>query len=253
MNSIPQDIEWIQLDNEIHIVQTRPITQLKRKVIWSNTNVNENYPIALLPLQASISRFAYSQYFRNLGYRLDLLKNGTVNNTYFSNIIGFWSGHMYYNMTSILTLIKRTPMSNFIGNSFNEFVGYQDDKAIADKEKIFSSFKALFQLLKHTLSLPKHVKNFEKTVDDFSNKYNSPLSAQEHIFAYHDFLEIRFYQWFDASLADFFAMFYHGLLNKIVQTIDPKGNKSNHNRLLQSIPNLIRFRLRVRGCFHCFQ
>ncbi len=239
MNSIPQDIEWIQLDNEIQIVQTRPITQLKRKVVWSNTNVNENYPIALLPLQNSISRFAYSQYFRNLADRLDLLNKELSHNTYFSNIIGFWNGHMYYNMTSILTLIKQTPMSKFIENSFNEFVGYQDNKTNQEKQNIFSSFKALFKLAKYTLFLSKHVKNFEKLVSDFSNKYDSPLPSQEHVFAYHDFLEIRFYKWFDASLADFFAMFYHGLLNKVVQSIDPHGNKSHHNRLLQSIPNLI--------------
>src|SRR5436190_810844 len=73
----PQDIEWaIDEDGVTWILQARPITtpaggggDPKRApdVVWSNANVNENFPQPISPLLYSIAEAGYYHYFRNLG------------------------------------------------------------------------------------------------------------------------------------------------------------------------------------------
>src|SRR5207249_9976811 len=72
-----QDIEWaIDEDGVIWILQARPITTSvggggdpKRAphVLWSNANVNENFPRPISPLLYSVAEAGYYHYFRNLG------------------------------------------------------------------------------------------------------------------------------------------------------------------------------------------
>src|SRR5207249_3776182 len=74
----PQDIEWaIDREGQLWILQARPITILPankanntlggKSVLWSNANVNENYPQPISPLLYSIASPGYYHYFRNLG------------------------------------------------------------------------------------------------------------------------------------------------------------------------------------------
>ncbi len=93
----PQDIEWtIDSQSHLYIVQTRPITvapagsassagsaasagpgdndqsgsRPSAQVLWSNANVNENYPQPITPLLYSIASAGYYNYFRNLALAL---------------------------------------------------------------------------------------------------------------------------------------------------------------------------------------
>ncbi len=88
----PQDIEWtIDQAGKLFFVQTRPITAqatgsgstatfarkthhqtepVGQRVLWSNANVNENFPDPISPLLYSIASAGYYHYFRNLGIAL---------------------------------------------------------------------------------------------------------------------------------------------------------------------------------------
>src|SRR6185295_17468974 len=95
----PQDIEWtIDGERRIWFVQARPITAFlppkggsykpdpvvsafrrntsgesdetapqPRKILWSNANVNENFPEPITPLLYSVASAGYYHYFLNLG------------------------------------------------------------------------------------------------------------------------------------------------------------------------------------------
>jgi hypothetical protein len=79
----PQDIEWtIDGDGRAWFVQARPITATSflgpgggsqrptrepRRILWSNANVNENFPEPITPLLYSVATAGYYHYFLNLG------------------------------------------------------------------------------------------------------------------------------------------------------------------------------------------
>ena len=66
------DIEFAIKDNEIFILQARPITTINSKniVILDNSNIVESYPGVSLPLTISFVHFVYSNVFKNEAYRL---------------------------------------------------------------------------------------------------------------------------------------------------------------------------------------
>jgi pyruvate,water dikinase len=99
-----QDIEWaLDRSNRLWLVQSRPITipsaaEPHRRIVWSNANVNENFPAPISPFLYSVAAPGYSHYFRNLGrafglapWRLQRM-SGDLN-----AIIGVHAGRMYYN------------------------------------------------------------------------------------------------------------------------------------------------------------
>jgi pyruvate,water dikinase len=86
-----QDIEWaIDHAGRVHIVQARPVTILKagpqkdqtlctypdaRTVVWSNANINENYPDPVSPFLYSVAADGYYHYFRNLAQAFGIAKD----------------------------------------------------------------------------------------------------------------------------------------------------------------------------------
>lgn len=238
---VPQDIEWVAKDNNIFIVQSRPITTLKTKVKWSNTNVNENYPEKLSPLLNSIARRSYYHYFRNLSLKLGVLstKDSRFNES-FSNIIGLWGHRMYYNMSSIHKVIELSPINGLMKKSFDDFVGYQEDKGARKKlAKIWQAVTFFLKLFVQFILLPKHVKYIENLVTVFGERQKNANTIKEFNQIHHEFLNIRFNQWVYASFSDLFAMLSHGFLGKYCSFIDKPNAVSLQNGLIQSIPNLV--------------
>ena len=236
------DIEWVAKDQNIFLVQARPITVLqKKKVHWTNTNLNENYPTPMSPLLYSIARDSYYHYFKNLAGLLQIHKNSLRKLEYdFSNTVGIWGNRLYYNMTSIHNILSSSPLKDYFKDAFNKFVGYSEkDVAQVDTSKTTSLARLLFRLIRLNFSLEKHVKSIELMVDDFSlnaskNDKNLPLAS-----LFYTFLDLRFNQWYRASLADFFSMIHYKVLGEITQKFYGEKSIGMHNTLVQAIPGLM--------------
>src|SRR5258706_13305984 len=126
----PQDIEWsIDAGGELWILQSRPITtsrapeRERATAVWSNANVNENFPQPISPLLYSIASTGYYHYFRNLGrafgvsrWRLDAMEQPLV------GIMGVHGGRMYYNLTNIHSILRMAPFGEPLAPAFNQFV-----------------------------------------------------------------------------------------------------------------------------------
>lgn len=234
---VEQDIEWVAKDQQVYIVQARPITEMKYRLQWSSTNVNENYPDKLSPMLYSIARKSYYHYFKNLAVRLKLIKPGEAEE-YFSNIIGLWGERMYYNMSHIHSVLALTPFAKLFMKSFDHFVGYQKGESVqASVKGLWVKLNFGLRVLYNFITLEKHVQQIEKRVGEYTKKMIKPESTGK---LFHEFLFLRFHFWYHASFADFFAMVFHGLLGKTIQKL---GYESGvQNSLVQSIPNLISHR-----------
>ncbi len=237
-NDEEQDIEWVYDGKNYHIVQSRPITTIKTKTQWSNTNVNENYPEKLSPLLYSIARRSYYHYFKNLSLKLGILKKTQQFDQYFYNIIGIWGHKMFYNMSSIHNVIDLAPVKSIFKSSFDDFVGYQNSKKKVKVKNWWKLGLLLFNVFTHLLLLPRKVKFIENLVDAYASKEVS-ASKNKHSGLFHEFLNIRFNLWENASFADLFAMLFHGFLGKICKEIDEDKAQGYQNGLIQAIPDLV--------------
>jgi rifampicin phosphotransferase len=239
----PMDIEWAMKDNFFYVVQARPITTSIKtsSVYWSNTNVNENYPFPISPLLYSVARDAYYNYFKNLAKLFSVSENEIRNlEPYFCNVIGVFACKMYYNMSSIHRILSASPFADLLIKSFDNFVGYNEG-AKSNRPPATFRDKATFirEFFKLNKQLNQNVKAFEKLVDEYHLQTRKAITPKELEACFHGFIEIRMYSWYKASLADFFAMAYHGILGKFCAGIYGEQAVGIHNKLIQAIPNII--------------
>ena len=236
------DIEWVAKEDEIYFVQARPITVNSTiKIHWSNTNLNENYPDPISPLLYSIARDSYYHYFKNLSRLLSIDEQTIRSLEYdFSNTVGIWANRIYYNMTSIHNVMSSSVLQQYFKDAFNQFVGYSEDNVASVKSKGRTSLvKLIWRLIVLNFRLEKHVKNIEEKVSSFSSKVDQSSSYRDNSKLFNEFLDLRFHQWYRASLADFFSMIHYKLLGKLTQRFYGKESIGVHNTLIQAIPGLI--------------
>jgi pyruvate,water dikinase len=258
----PQDIEWtLEADGRLWIVQARPITARQPMAIaerpgvhWSNANVNENFPRPITPLLYSIASPGYYHYFRNLG-RAFGIASGRLRamEQPLRHIIGVHGGRMYYNLTSIHSILRSAPFGEVLTSSFNQFVGAGETAshaaaAHAGRFRIAAQSCELAVIAVRTtwqyLFLTKRVSRFEQTVSRFAARTRpeelasrQPGELLEHL---REFVDIRNNRWTDAALADAASMVCYGLLQRMLQRVHPSADQSSlHNNLLKALPDLV--------------
>lgn len=237
------DIEFAIKGNEFYLLQTRAITTPSKRstVYWSNTNVNENYPDPMSPLLYSIARQSYYHYFKNLSilFQVPTERIRELESNY-SNVIGTFGCKMYYNMSSIHGILSSAAFSDLLIGSFDHFVGYQDGNKAQKRSGVWKEKLGFIrEFLKYNWKLKQEVTEFENFVDSYQQQANAAISYSEYRALFHGFIEIRMHRWFKASLADFNAMVFHGLLGKLCATFFGDQGVAVQNKLIQAIPNLI--------------
>lgn len=236
------DIEWIYKSNKFYFVQARPIKNIdKSKVYWTNTNLNENYPNPMSPLLYSIAQDSYYHYFKNLATILQLDKESIRKLKYdFSNTVGIFGNRIYYNMTSIHNIISASPYKAYLKDAFNQFVGYADKDASSNKvEKKPSPFRLITRLVRLNFSLDSHAKIIESKVSEFEERVTSANDMESLSTCYYEFLDLRFNQWYHASLADLFSMIHYKVLGLLTKKFYGSDHVGVHNTLIQGIPGLV--------------
>lgn len=261
----PQDIEWtIDRGGRIWIVQSRPITTRASiaagpggrgsgdpGVLWSNANVNENFPQPVSPLLYSIARAGYYHYFRNLGRAFGISERRLrVMEPALRQIIGVHGARMYYNLSSIHHLLKSAPFGDLLASSFDQFVGAEGeqlDSSIQSTNRVYQAFELARIASKTTwqyLFLTSRVEDFERTADEFA-AHTHPArlrnrSAADLLADLRAFMDIRCNRWKNASLADAGSMVCYGLLQRVLARVFPQEDQQAlHNTLLKALPDLV--------------
>jgi pyruvate,water dikinase len=264
----PQDIEWaIDAGQRLWIVQTRPITArgrgrtsprsgpAKAPVVWSNANVNENFPEPITPFLYSVARDGYYHYFRNLGRAFGMApRRLEAMETPLRHIVGVHGARMYYNLTSIHAVLRSAPFGDQLAASFNQFVGAEatntpaavpfSARASRTVRDGLDVARMLFQITRHYCVLERRVARFERRVDRFAARtHPSALPGRtvpellDHLRA---FLHIRRHQWNDAALADAGSMVCYGALQRLLARAFPEDDQQAlHNSLLKALPDLV--------------
>lgn len=249
----PQDVEWaVDRSGRLWILQSRPITTARPKTLWSNANVNENFPDPISPLLYSIASSGYTHYFQNLGrafgvsrQRLEAMRRPL------DGIIGVHGGRMYYNLTNIHAVLRMAPGGRLLTRAFNQFVGAQAEAESPDGAASWSDPRGrvaeaaeLGRIAAFTgwqyAWLGRRVRAFERQADAFAARTHPDRLATRSLPALVDdlaaFMDIRCHRWKNASLADAAAMVSYAMLQRSLKAAGADANV--HTRLLCALPGV---------------
>jgi pyruvate,water dikinase len=247
----PQDIEWtMDAAGDLYFVQARPITTQVSSVLWSNSNVNENFPDVITPLLYSIARNGYYHYFRNLALAFGISRRRVhAMEDAFRHIIGVHHSRMYYNLTSIHAVLREAPFGETLAQFFNQFTGASEIAERSSRDRptlLHQAIEAGKIAVKTTwqyLFFERRVVEFERTVDRFASSTKPEDLQNRPALALRDdlrrFMDIRCHHWTNASLADTAAMVCYGLLQLVLGRAYPEGKSSLHNSLLKGLATVV--------------
>lgn len=122
----PVDLEWCVNEEGLHLLQARPITAVTTptSVVWTCTNMSENFPRPLTPFAWSVVDEFYVRYIRTLARTLGVrdaeldVRGGDLH-----RLTGVQRGRVYYNIKSWYRLLDRHVPG--LGGTFRQFLdGY---------------------------------------------------------------------------------------------------------------------------------
>jgi rifampicin phosphotransferase len=255
----PQDIEWsVDQANAIYILQSRPITTMEKPkltVVWSNANVNENFPDPICPLLYSVASFGYYHYFRNMAIAFGVARVRIDSMEYpLRNIIGTHAGRMYYNLSNIHAVLRAVPFGEFLAESFNQFVGSESTVKNHESPSWKSLSRGKFSELRETFSIARRaagrfrnlergITQFEVTVDQFAADSEPALLSEfdtsELLVLWRRFISIRS-NWTDAAMADAASMIYYRLTGSfLAREFKSDDDRAMVNRLLSGLCDIV--------------
>jgi phosphoenolpyruvate synthase/pyruvate phosphate dikinase len=246
----PQDIEFAIRNDQIYILQTRPVTNLNRiadrnaaYTLWDNSNIIESYPGVTTPLTFSfISKSyegAYKLFCEFMGVNKDVIKK---NERIFANTLGLINGHVYYNLKTWYHLLAMLPGYSINARFMENMMGVKERFDIADNCKLsktaawWNVLKMIFNMYYRFKTLTGRKKQFIKLLNTTISRYKkinyADKSTHELMQLYLDFEMTLLNEWKAPLLNDFFAMIWFGLLQKSCKRYNTGKNPNIHNDLL---------------------
>lgn len=252
----PLDLEWV-VDGlgKLWFVQARPITTTApagRAVVWSNVNVNENYPEPISPLLFSIAREAYEHYFGNIGRAFGFSDELLADvHPHLRHTVGSHGARLYYNLSNIHHCIAASPFGGQLSSAFDGFVGVDDEGKTGGRTQArgggvqrgwIDKLRTVLSAGRALSRLEPRVARFEARVDAYALDAEEldAASQAELLDLYRRFLDIRFRRWTDASLADVAATLSYAALKGVLRhRLDEEAAESLPPTLLLAIPGVV--------------
>lgn len=243
-----QDIEFAVRNDEIYLLQTRPITTLAERpagnyILWDNSNIVESYPGVTTPLTFSfISKsyeVAYKLFSAYLGVSEPVIRK---NERVFANTLGFLNGRVYYNLKTWYHMLAMLPGYSINARYMEKMMGVKEQFDIPESYRLpkgkawWSILKMAVQMLFRFKALPRKRREFMQLVDSTIAAYKAipfaEKSAGELMQLYLDFEQKLLLEWKAPLLNDFFAMIWFGMLQKQCEQFTGGKNPNLHNDLL---------------------
>lgn len=253
----PQDIEFAYAGDQLYLLQARPITNLHEVsdsdgeyILWDNSNIIESYPGVTTPLTFSfISKSyegAYILFCAFLGVNADVLKK---NRHVFANTLGLINGRVYYNLKSWYHMLAMLPGYSINARFMEKMMGVKERFDIPKNYRLpvgrawWRIMKMAVKMYFRFLSLPRKRKQFiillNITIAEYKNMDLTRKNPNELMGLYRDFETKLLNEWKAPLLNDFFAMIWHGLLEKKCKKYFFSDNENIHNDLLCGSKDII--------------
>ncbi|MDP3697023.1 MAG: PEP/pyruvate-binding domain-containing protein [Candidatus Taylorbacteria bacterium] len=222
----PQDIEWGFKNNELYILQSRPITKdfgVGEEIYFDSANIAESYSGIVLPLTCTFAKMVYEQVYKDLLNMSGVSRKKIERHSkVFENLLGFFYGRMYYNMNNWYRMAEFVPGYRRNKNNFELMITSNV------KQEVATSIKPSVLL---TIFYPLIVAVKVATYGIMAAHFKSSVSKHLRWLRNHDFEHLTYMgcidlfnnlnenllrRWYIALENDFFVMTYLGILKKIL-------------------------------------
>ena len=236
----PQDVEWAIADNQLYLLQSRPITTLSKLAdsdgelnIWDNSNIIESYSGVTTPLTFSFARHIYEGVYRQFCRILRVpARKIAANDSTFQNMLGLIRGRIYYNILNLYRVLDLLPGFKFNSRFMEQMMGVRESLpdeiaagvAAASRTERIRDLMGLANMVCalgwNLLTLERQTARFEARLKNALREPSPPLSEMQlhDLISHYAGLEDKLLSHWDAPLVnDFFAMIFHGALRKLTQ------------------------------------
>lgn len=247
----PMDIEFAFDQQQLFLLQARPITKLAtdipfvnaaQTIVWDNSNVVESYPGITTPLTFSAIKLAYAEVYENLARLFGATeKQIAENKPVFENMIGLIKGRVYYNLFSWYRVLSLFPMYAINARYMEDMMGVKERFQLPVGRPT-SGIKARLRVLKTMFNagywfftLPRKSEHFIRDIlhrlEEQKQKNVDELSAWELLEHFRPFDDYTRRNWQAPLVNDTLAMIFFGTLKQLCAKWLP-NHPNIHNDLL---------------------
>ena len=236
----PVDIEWCVDGTQLLLLQARPITAALTHdaVVWTSTNMSENFPRPLTPFAWSMVDEFYTRYVQSLtgmlGIRDPALtrRHGPIH-----RLTGVQGGRVYYNIRSWYALLEtyvpggggalRRGLDHYIGQQVPVPLGGGDTPAGQRATGPLARLAFWPRLAWHLRRGRRSVGRFERLFLAYRRALRRPaydtLSAPALMRKLDDLFEgFMARHWHHQCIADFAVLVFPGMLDALVERWAPR-------------------------------
>jgi len=248
-----QDIEWAYENGVLFLLQSRPITSLRKFTaasgyisIWDNSNIAESYNGVTTPLTFSFIRLAYEHVYRQMCRMLGVSESKIAENeNIFTNMLGLCDGQVYYNLLSWYKLVSILPGYKTNAKFMEQMMGVKEELPPEVRKLLPPPSDST--IIKAVGRLWKHYRNNERNVEKFFCLLSSTVKSRDlsdlslfELAQYYRELEKRLLKNWDAPVInDFFSMIFYGLLKNTSKTWCGLEDENQFNGLLCNTGEII--------------
>jgi phosphoenolpyruvate synthase/pyruvate phosphate dikinase len=252
----PQDIEFAIRDNQLFLLQTRPVTRFYSPtrstgnyILWDNSNIIESYPGVTTPLTFSFISKSYEIAYKLFSSYLGVSDKVIMENErVFAHTLGFINGRVYYNLKTWHHMLAMLPGYSINARFMEKMMGVKEQFDIPESYRLskgkawWSIGKMAVNMYSRFRSLPQKRKEFvtllNKTIAHYKHIDYSEKTINELVELYLNFEQSLLNEWKAPLLNDFFAMIWFGMLQKNCEKFSAE-NPNLHNDLLCGSSDII--------------
>ena len=181
----PMDIEFAIEGGKIYILQAREITTLDTHLpirILDNSNISESFPGICLPLSVSFAKEMYRGIFTSLGRRF-LGKKVSSYKELFQQMVGEFSGRMYYEISSWYDILRLLPFSKKIIPVWQGMLGVSNEEISFSKKKpsFFLKCRIAFLFCYYFFVSQRKMKELDRFFQERYASYTKQVEDEEDV------------------------------------------------------------------------
>lgn len=247
--SIPQDIEWCFYEENLFILQSRPITrqifEKKEVTFYDSANIAESYSGIVKPLTLSFAAEIYKTVYINLLTASGVSKKKVKKyQNIFVQMTASFYGRLYYNMTNWYLMMKFLPGYDRNKENLEEMITSNIREELSSEIapsvwlKIFYPAIVVFKMF----FFSQKVRNFEQKVRKYIKEFRktnlSEYSINQCFEKYFELEKELLQKWHITVENDFLMMTYLGILKKKFQDEELQRFISFENKSARQVENL---------------